>query len=173
MHLFRTYLLFLLFWNVLSLALHDLALAVQVDPSASPKRMKSVITEPSRESVSPDCSSKMFEVNSVPGFKASWNFIDLNSITVYKCFRDSEKKATWSEPKSTHYIFPQIALAIGILTSNRREGGHQLWRGSRWVPLLGAIARKNWPECYTVLRCTFLYIDNTQIGLCYLGSMLV
>ena len=31
------------------------------------------------------------------------------------------------------------------------------------VPLLGA----------TVLRCTFLYIDNTQIGLCYLGSMLV
>ncbi len=37
-------------------------------------------------------------------------------------------------------IFPQIALAIGVLTSNRRGGGHQLWRGSRWVPLLGAIA---------------------------------
>ena len=37
------------------------------------------------------------------------------------------------------------------------------------VPLLGAIARKNWPECYTVLPCTFLYIDNSQIGLCYLG----
>ena len=29
------------------------------------------------------------------------------------------------------------------------------------------------PECYTVLRYTFLYIDNTKIGLCYLGSMLV
>ena len=73
-------------------------------------------------------------------------------------------------------IFPQIALAIGVLTSNRRGGGHQLWRGSRWVPLLGAMV-----GCHsrvpllgaTVLRCTFLYIDNTQIGLCYLGSMLV
>ena len=62
------------------------------------------------------------------------------------------------------------------------DASYQLWRSSRWVPLLGAIAgvpflgaieRKNWPECYTVLRCAFLYIDNTQIGLCYLGSMLV
>ena len=31
------------------------------------------------------------------------------------------------------------------------------------VPLLGA----------TVLGCTFLCIDSAQIGLCYLGSMLV
>ena len=37
-------------------------------------------------------------------------------------------------------IIPQIALAIGVLTSNRRGVGYQLWRGSRWVPLLGAIA---------------------------------
>ena len=32
-----------------------------------------------------------------------------------------------------------------------------------WVSLLGA----------NVLRCTFLYIDNRQIVLCYLGSMQV
>ena len=38
-----------------------------------------------------------------------------------------------------------------------------------WVPLREKIE----PECYTVLRCTFPYIDNKQIGLCYLGSMLV
>ena len=30
------------------------------------------------------------------------------------------------------------------------------------VPLRETIARKNWPECYTVLRCPFLCIDNTQ-----------
>ena len=32
-------------------------------------------------------------------------------------------------------FFPQIALAIGVLTSNRRGFGYQLWRSSRWVPL--------------------------------------
>ena len=37
-------------------------------------------------------------------------------------------------------IFPQIALAMGVLTSNRRGVSYQLWRGSRWVQLLGAIA---------------------------------
>ena len=56
-----------------------------------------------------------------------------------------------------------------------------------WVPLLGA---KQGCQCWVPLLgchcwmlatnfggvhvgCTFLYIDNTQIGLCYLGSMLV
>ena len=42
--------------------------------------------------------------------------------------------------KEIIHVFPQIALAIGVLTPNRRGGGHELWRGSRWVPLLGAIA---------------------------------
>lgn len=54
MHWFRTYLLVLLFGPP---RFGLVALAVQVDPS-SPKRMKSAITEPSRESVSPDCSSE-------------------------------------------------------------------------------------------------------------------
>ena len=32
---------------------------------------------------------------------------------------------------------PQIALAIGVLTSTRGGVGYQLWWGSGWVPLLG------------------------------------
>ena len=102
-------------------------------------------------------------------------------------------------------LVPRVALAIGVLTSNRRGVGTNFggvhvwchcwapllgaiagfhcwgaiagvpllgchcWGAIAIVPLLGAIARKNWPKCYTVLRCTFLYIDNTQFGLCYLG----
>ena len=86
--------------------------------------------------------------------------------------------------------------AIAWMLATNFGGVHdQLWQSSRWlpllgamlgchcwvpllgaiagVPLLGAIARTNWPECCTILRCTLLCIDNTQIGLCYLGSMLV
>ena len=50
----------------------------------------------------------------------------------------------WSEmePHSTEpQIFPQIAIAIGVLTSNRGEGDEPLWRigrGTR-VPLQGAV----------------------------------
>ena len=46
------------------------------------------------------------------------------------------------------------------------------------VPLRETIARKNWPECYTVLRCPFLCIDNTQKlagaiwGLCWYNYFL-
>ena len=36
--------------------------------------------------------------------------------------------------------FSPDSFSYRVLTSNRRGGGHQLWRGSRWVPLLGAIA---------------------------------
>ena len=40
----------------------------------------------------------------------------------------------------TYYIFPQIAIAIGILTSNRGEGDEPLWRiGRGRVPLQGAV----------------------------------
>ena len=38
-------------------------------------------------------------------------------------------------------VFPQIAIAIGVLTSNREEGDEPLWRigrGTR-VPLQGAV----------------------------------
>ena len=39
------------------------------------------------------------------------------------------------------YIFPQIAIAIGVLTSNRGEADEPLWRMGRGtrVPLQGAI----------------------------------
>ena len=44
--------------------------------------------------------------------------------------------------------------------------GCHCWGAIAGVPLLGAlrraVARKKSPECYTVLRCTFLYIDNTH-----------
>ena len=40
------------------------------------------------------------------------------------------------------------------------------------VPCWGAIARKI-DQSVTLFCCTFLYIDNIQIGLCYLGSMQV
>ena len=46
--------------------------------------------------------------------------------------------------------------------SLRGEGDDQLWRSTWchcWVPLVGG--------------AFFLYIDNTKIGFCYLGSMLV
>ena len=41
-------------------------------------------------------------------------------------------------------VIRQLGLAIGVLTSNRKGVGYQLWRGSRWVPLLGAIGRHCW-----------------------------
>ena len=41
-------------------------------------------------------------------------------------------------------IIRQLGLPIGILTSNRKGVGYQLWWGSRWVPLLGAIGRHCW-----------------------------
>ena len=64
---------------------------------------------------------------------------------------------------------PQMFAAHGLLFLRFRS----------FALLRKAVARKNvlriWnaPECYTVLRYTFLYTDNTKIGLCYLGSMLV
>ncbi len=36
-----------------------------------------------------------------------------------------------------YVLILQKTLAIGVLISNRRGSGHELWRGSRWVPLLG------------------------------------
>ena len=47
----------------------------------------------------------------------------------------------WSEmePHSTEpQIFPQIAIAIGVLTSNRGEGDEPLWADWTWHQ--GAIA---------------------------------
>ena len=41
-------------------------------------------------------------------------------------------------------IMRQLGLATGVLTSNRKGVGYQLWRGSSWVPLLGAIGRYCW-----------------------------
>ena len=50
-------------------------------------------------------------------------------------------------------IVHQIALAIGVLTSNRGVG-YQLWRGSRWVPLLDAIGCHCWvPPCRGAMGC--------------------
>ena len=45
------------------------------------------------------------------------------------------------QEKSLKTIIPQIAIAIGVLTSNRGEGDEPLWRigrGTR-VPLQGAV----------------------------------
>ena len=56
-------------------------------------------------------------------------------------------------------IIRQLGLAIGVLTSNRKGVGYQLWRGSRWVPLLGAIGRPllgaiaGVPPCRVAARC--------------------
>ena len=45
------------------------------------------------------------------------------------------------KPKVTPKVFPQIAIAIGVLTSNRGEGDEPLWRIGRGttVPLQGAV----------------------------------
>ncbi len=40
-----------------------------------------------------------------------------------------------------------------------------------WVPLRETIARENWLECYTVLRCPFLCIDNTQKLACAIWGL--
>ena len=48
-------------------------------------------------------------------------------------------------------IIRQLGLAIGVLTSNRKGVGYQLWRGSRWAPLLGAIAGV--PPCRGAAGC--------------------
>ena len=68
--------------------------------------------------------------------------------------------------------------AIAVAEVPLLGASYQLWRSSRWVPLLGAMQGCH---CWVLatnfggghVGCTFLYIDNTQIGLCYLGSMLV
>ena len=49
-------------------------------------------------------------------------------------------EASWNMAKACQF-FPQIAIAIGVLTSNRGEGDEPLWRigrGTR-VPLQGAV----------------------------------
>ena len=67
-------------------------------------------------------------------------------------------------------IFPQIALAVGALTSNRRGDGHQLWRGSRWVPLLGAIARCHcWVPLGAIAVCHWVPMLGAIAGVPLLG----
>ena len=99
-------------------------------------------------------------------------------------------------------FFPQIAIAIGVLTSNKGGGRRTTladWTGAvDVVPLLGAIvvfycgggegddqlwgsgrgAIAGVPLQGAIVVCYgrggfFLYIDSTKIGFCYLGSMLV
>ena len=59
------------------------------------------------------------------------------------------------------FFFPQIAIAIGVLTSNRGEGDEPLWwigRGTR-VPLLGAIVGYH---C-SVLHCSVLWWGEGRV----------
>ena len=51
------------------------------------------------------------------------------------------------------------------------EGDDQRWGSGRWT-LLGAIAGRHCSVLW-LAEAFFLYIDNTKIGFCYLGSMLV
>ena len=55
--------------------------------------------------------------------------------------RFDEERLTGECRETLGPIFPQIAIAIGVLTSNRGEGDEPLWRigrGTR-VPLQGAV----------------------------------
>ena len=55
--------------------------------------------------------------------------------------RIEQAKAKLTQNQLHICIFPQIAIAIGVLTSNRGEGDEPLWRighGTR-VPLQGAV----------------------------------
>ena len=51
------------------------------------------------------------------------------------------------------------------------EGDDQFWGRGRWT-LLGAIAGCHCSVLWLGV-VFFLYVDNTKMGLCYLGSMLV
>ncbi len=86
------------------------------------------------------------------------------------------------------WFIPQIALAIGVLTSNRRGVGYQLWRSSCWVPLVGCHGRVPLVRCHgrvpllgaTILRAPFSTLITHKLvcaiwGLCgynvYLQSL--
>ena len=75
------------------------------------------------------------------------------------------------------FIFPQIALAIGVLTSNRRGGWLPTLAGFTlgaiaWVPLREKIDQSVTPFSAAPFS-TLITHKLIQIGLCYLGSMLV
>ena len=67
-------------------------------------------------------------------------------------------------------FFPQIAIAIGVLTSNRGEGDDPLWRigrGTR-VPLQGAVDVV--PFLGAIVVCVVPLLGAIAIVVCYGGG---
>ena len=99
--------------------------------------------------------------------------ICVTSVFMHVSFSPEGGNRTWGP-----YFIPQIAIAIGVLTSNRGEGDEPLWligRGTRVplqgavdvVPLLGAIA-----HCH----CSVLWLGGNfggVDGLPLLGAIVV